>query len=427
MKDDFGVSRERFIAAMAALTATFGPVTARAQPEPEPTPSPQPSPSPSAVLRGQRVPGRLKSSLVLSGGGALGAYEAGIIQALVTQAGVGEGQPLPQYGIVAGTSIGALNSYLVATAEWTKLRNLWGSISEQHVIRLKPEFAKLTNPASGIGTRIVKAIGLALGLFTNVQGVLDGEYLQTWLEQYMDLSKPVVTPLIWAVTNLDLENPEYFYLLPPGFSQDKIDFALAAMQRAVGPNVPLREAERSILVKQLRASAAVPLAFDPVILTGPDGKPAPYVDGGVTANTPIGVARAVSSTVDAVLLNPVGQAMSYKSAADISIGTFNTMQRRMMEDTLRIASLQTFLLKSVKQAPRAVAVDFAQRANISVDELYAFVQLLSDTSFRILRPKKDLPLSLFGFDDAKGIEETYQLGLDDGNAGFKPFEYSVAE
>src|SRR5580692_959664 len=58
-----------------------------------------------------------KRSLVLSGGGALGAYEAGVVAALVRAANVGEGQPLPQYGVVTGTSIGALNGYLVATAQ----------------------------------------------------------------------------------------------------------------------------------------------------------------------------------------------------------------------------------------------------------------------------------------------------------------------
>lgn len=205
------LSRERFLALAPLLTAAAWPLSAAAQ-----TAAPQP---------GGRLtpPARLKRSLVLSGGGALGAYEAGVVEALVAKAGIGEGQPLPQYGIIAGTSIGALNSYLVATAQWAKLRDLWATVADQDVIRLKPEFAKMTNPATGIGTRIAKAIGLSLGLFDNVQGVLDGYHLQQWLASYMDLSRPIVTPLIWATTNLDLEGPEYFYLLPPGFGQEKLE------------------------------------------------------------------------------------------------------------------------------------------------------------------------------------------------------------
>ncbi len=402
------LSREGFLALASALGATLAPLGAAAQ----------------TIAPGVTMPQRLKRSLVLSGGGALGAYEAGVVASMVAAAGVGEGQPLPQYGIVAGTSIGALNSYLIATAQWQKLRDLWASVASQNVIRLKPEFAKMTDPATGIGTRIAKAIGLSLGLFNNVQGVLDGKYLQTWLASYMDLTKPVVTPFIWATTNLNLEGPEYFYLLPPNFGPEKLNFALAAMQRAVGPSVPLREAQPATLVEQLRASAAVPLAFDPVILIGPDGHPAPYVDGGVTANTPVAVARAVSSSVDAILLNPVPTPMPYKSALDISLGTFNTMQRRMMEDALRVAYLQTSILKALKKAPKDFGKEIARVANLSADELQAYVQLLSDTDFYVLRPENDLPVNLFSFDDAKGIAETYQIGQKDGATGFALFEYS---
>jgi predicted acylesterase/phospholipase RssA len=411
------LSRERFLALAPLLTAVALPIRALAQ-----TPGPSPAPSPPAAPL--TPPTRLKRSLVLSGGGALGAYEAGVVESLVSAAHIGEGQPLPQYGIVAGTSIGALNSYLVATAQWGKLRDLWASVADQNVIRLKPEFAKMTDPATGVGTRIAKAIGLSLGLFNNVQGVLDGNHLQQWLASYMDLSRPVVTPFIWATTNLNLEGPEYFYLLPPDFGQEKLQIALTAMQRAVGPNVPLREAERSMLVEQLRASAAVPLAFDPVMLPGPDGKKAPYVDGGVTANTPVAVARAVSSSVDAVLLNPVPKAMTYTNALDISLGTFNTMQRRMMEDALRVAYLQTSVLQALRKAPKKFAGEVARIAGLSEQELHLYVDLLADTDFYVLRPEDDLPVSLFSFDDAKGIAETYAIGLKDGAAGFAQFEYS---
>ena len=217
------LSRERFLALAPLLTAAAMPIGALAQTQPQP-----PAVAPSPPAPAPTPPARLKRSLVLSGGGALGAYEAGVVEALVSAAGISEGQPLPQYGIIAGTSIGALNSYLVATAQWTKLRDLWASVADQNVIRLKPEFAKMTNPATGIGTRIVKAIALSLGLFNNVQGVLDGYHLQQWLESYMDLSRPVVTPFIWATTNLDLEGPEYFYLLPPDTSQEKVQIALTA-------------------------------------------------------------------------------------------------------------------------------------------------------------------------------------------------------
>ena len=60
---------------------------------------------------------RFGAVLVLSGGGARGAYEAGIIEGLVRSAGVADGEPLPGVDGVIGTSIGAINGWYVATAQ----------------------------------------------------------------------------------------------------------------------------------------------------------------------------------------------------------------------------------------------------------------------------------------------------------------------
>jgi hypothetical protein len=38
-----------------------------------------------------------------------------------------------------------------------------------------------------------------------------------------------------------------------------------------------------------------------------------------------------------------------------------------------------------------------------------------------MRPKKDLPATLFGFDDEKAIADTYAIGREDGKAGFQLF------
>jgi hypothetical protein len=57
----------------------------------------------------------LERALVRSGGSARGAYEAGIVGAVAARGRVPDGQPLPPYEIVCGTSIGALNGWFVAT------------------------------------------------------------------------------------------------------------------------------------------------------------------------------------------------------------------------------------------------------------------------------------------------------------------------
>ena len=69
---------------------------------------------------------------MLSGGGARGAYQAGVIEGLRRAAEVVDGQPLPGIGVVCGTSIGAR---FVATAQYTKLGELWHGVAAQHAAR----------------------------------------------------------------------------------------------------------------------------------------------------------------------------------------------------------------------------------------------------------------------------------------------------
>ena len=56
-----------------------------------------------------------RKALVLVGGANRGAYQAGVVQALVEKHGLRDGDPLG-YDLVCGASIGSLNTYLVSTA-----------------------------------------------------------------------------------------------------------------------------------------------------------------------------------------------------------------------------------------------------------------------------------------------------------------------
>jgi len=370
-------------------------------------------------------PGQIKPlprSLILSGGGALGAYEAGAVAALVRAAGVGEGQPLPAYGVVAGTSIGALNAYLVATAQWSKLAELWATISDQHAVRYKPQYAKIGNQSSGVLTRLAEVIALGTGAGKNVLGVYDGAYLEAFLSAYIDFSRPVVTPVVWAVTNLTTNLPEYFYLVPASVSAEQLRLALDAVRIAVGSVIAVRPADPTLLARQLRASAAVPIAFDPVVLSGPDGKPSQYADGGITANTPIGIGRALASAVDVVLLSPPFAGQAYRDILEVTLGSYGTMQRRLMADALQAAVTESFLFRLLRSIPKTEVARLANDFGYTAAEITAFSALLSDTSYFVLQPEAPLPATIFGFDDARSIQRTYELGFADAAAGFKRFD-----
>ena len=63
---------------------------------------------------------------MLSGGGARGAYEAGVITALCER---------EEFEIISGTSIGAINAALTAQCATDRLRALWRSVPERGMIR----------------------------------------------------------------------------------------------------------------------------------------------------------------------------------------------------------------------------------------------------------------------------------------------------
>jgi predicted acylesterase/phospholipase RssA len=71
-------------------------------------------PSPTTGLGGRPRP---KCALVFSGGGARGAYEAGVIHYLLDELPKRLGHPI-SFDILCGTSVGAIHAcFLAATAE----------------------------------------------------------------------------------------------------------------------------------------------------------------------------------------------------------------------------------------------------------------------------------------------------------------------
>jgi predicted acylesterase/phospholipase RssA len=359
-------------------------------------------------------PNRVDHALCLSGGGARGAYEAGIIDYFRLSKGIGDGTPLPPYGIVAGTSIGALNGYFVATAHYSLLRELWYGIADQQVVSLKARYAKIVEPTSGVGTRLAAAMRMALSLASHDTGVVDGNRLRSWMAEYIDPNRAPVMPFVWPVTNLTTQSPEFFYIIGTQLADDVRKRAHAAIAATVGPSAVLREATPDILIDALRASTAIPVAFDPVPLPSADGSTLNlYVDGGVTANTPVSVARAAARNVDVIMLDPPSRAQAYRSAFDIGLGVFGAMQRRILEADLRSAYLESF--------GKSAMADVAHASTTAK----AFAQTLYAANVFVIRPDADLAVDVVGFDDRDNIYETFKTGFHDAQArGFTAYAFN---
>jgi predicted acylesterase/phospholipase RssA len=365
----------------------------------------------------------LNRALVLSGGGARGAYEAGVIGALAAIGSLSDGSPLLRYEIICGTSIGAINGWFVATGQYTRLRELWYGISSQDLLRAKRQYAALNDPESGLLDRAASALSLVT-LTRNQRALLESGPVSDWIARNIDPATPLLMPLVFAATNLTLQRPEYFYVRPQNLNGEIPEMVVHALQLTLGPHTVVREATPDLLHSAIFASAALPIVFDPVLIPNPNGEVNEYCDGGVAANSPVGIAHAVSKGADVVLLDPPFEPnTSYGDAVEVVFGVYGTMQRKILETEMRNAYFQSVGKSAFKQLP-PTEIAKATKVNPTLAKLMRTVPI---TELRYIRPGKVLPVNVVGFNDAVGISEAYRIGWEDAVRGFTPYDWETFE
>lgn len=247
----------------------------------------KPTPGNAVKTNGQRRrPGQVV--LVLQGGGALGAYQAGVYQALH------EADVEPDW--VIGTSIGAINAALIAgnppQRRVQRLREFWAGI-ESHWPRV--------DRLAGIG--LANALGNAVTVSGGVPGFFEPN------------------PLVWLGPQAEVGvDRAAFYSTAPlrrtlAALVDFDDVRRCATRLTVGA-VNLRTAEmryfdsrdEELRLDHVIASGAIPPAFPAVAIDGEW-----YWDGGIYSNTPIEAVlhdrpRRDSLVFAAALWQPVGEA-----------------------------------------------------------------------------------------------------------------------
>jgi NTE family protein len=208
-------------------------------------------------------------ALLLQGGGALGAYQAGVYEALA------ERDLHPNW--IAGISIGAVNGALIAgnapDARVDKLRSFWERVTAKpwwdwsdHLFPAKGDVARqwLNQVSSNIAL-----VGGASGFFTprspapwlhppgaiEATSAYDTNGLKATLEQLVDFDR---------------------------INSDRTRFSVGAVNVRTGNFVYFDTATRTIGPEHIMASAALPPGFPAVEIEGEH-----YWDGGLVSNTPL--------------------------------------------------------------------------------------------------------------------------------------------
>jgi len=209
-------------------------------------------------------------ALLLQGGGALGAYQAGVYQALA------EAHVEPNW--VAGISIGAINAAIIAgnprESRIDKLRAFWEGVSTQSTDPLVSWFASV---AEGDFTRrVLNELSAFRTVMTGARGFFTPRPLSPWFVQpgapaatsYYDTS-----PLRGTLQGLiDFER----------INSRELRFSVGAVNIRTGNFVYFDNHHDRIRVEHIMASGALPPGFGAVEIDGQC-----YWDGGLVSNTPL--------------------------------------------------------------------------------------------------------------------------------------------
>ncbi len=203
-------------------------------------------------------------ALVLQGGGALGAYQAGVYQAL-HEAGIE-----PDW--ICGVSIGAINSAIIAgnppERRLERLHTFWDRITSRKIWHYTPDgdiFRKARNFTSSFMTTVLGQPGFFAPHTTSPWFSPAGARTAT---SYYDTA-PLRESLLELV---DFER----------INSKRMRFAVGAVNVLSGNFIYFDNAHDEIIPEHIMASGALPPAL-PMVKVGTDH----FWDGGIVSNTPL--------------------------------------------------------------------------------------------------------------------------------------------
>lgn len=309
------------------------------------------------------MPGGL--AVVLSGGGAKGAFQVGVLDELITVKKV-------KVDIFAGVSTGAIQALGGAMGDMPGLLKEWLDITGNKSI-------------------YKKRVGGAAGAIFGADSIYDAKALRTKLNAYADPAKIRAAKKTLLVGVVSLATGKY----------QTVD--------QTNPNIG----------DWVYASSAQPAFFKPLETRDANGVEEQWVDGGVREIAPLSAAlklkpRAVLVVMASPQKEPPAPGKTYGNLAEIALRAAAIQQQETMENDIGNAMLINDLLGARERQLRALmdanvsAADMAKVMKPLEDELarYAFAPV------RVLRPDNSfVPADTLTFDPKK-IREAIEAGRE---------------
>jgi NTE family protein len=211
--------------------------------------------------------GKLQTiALVLQGGGALGAYQAGVYQALQ------EHQMTPTW--IVGTSIGAINAALIAgnppELRLARLREFWDTVSHPDLIDMRqiPDDGRKINTWMATVDAFMRGVTGFFSPRTNSPFAL-GLPVAPEQASFYDTSDLAAT--LTRLVDFDYLN-----------ANKNLRLTIGATRVTTGELVLFDSSRQRLGVEHIMASGALPPGFPPVRIDGEL-----YWDGGLYSNTPL--------------------------------------------------------------------------------------------------------------------------------------------
>lgn len=304
-----------------------------------------------------------KRALVLSGGGAKGAFAAGAIKYLMIELGL-------NFDIIVGTSTGALIAPLVASKDIPNLLNLYENVGTNDILRDRPDliaflFSDSLNDSRPLKNLIYKFLG-------------ERERYQRLVDSSVEI----------FVTTVNIQS-------------GKIEYGNQHRDK------------KSVLLKKILASASIPVMMPPVKIGRYQ-----YVDGGVKEIAPLSKAIDEGAThIISIILSPdkfhrrpINKI--YTNSMDILKRTLELLTDEIVDNDLKTAAIYSKAIHNLNK----IRMNAKERLGLTDSEIRKLFTGLENPfkgkriiGITTIRPDEELMESSLNFNPAR-MREMVDIG-----------------